>query len=100
MEAIDILNLVLGFLGTSAGISVLVYLYNQSGGYVDETENKIDDKIYDIFPEAVDFIVQNFELGEAEEILKRLLKQLNKTNKDTRIIEKKVEKELDKVTKK
>jgi len=74
-------------MGSSLGVSLLVLLYIKLGKYVKKTENKIDDKIYEMFPETVDFLVDNLDLGEAEKILDDFLERLDSIDADTTELE-------------
>jgi hypothetical protein len=74
-------------LGSGIGISLLVLAYNWLGKYVKTTETKLDDRAHAVFPKVIDFVIDNFDMGETEKIMDGFLEKLEEIDEDTTDLE-------------
>lgn len=88
MDTETVLRYVVMFLGSSVGLSLLVWAFKQVGVFVKKTENKYDDFVYNLFPDLANIVIEKEDFGKAEEILEGFLEKLESVPEDTTELEK------------
>ena len=98
------MDFIKGFIVSPAGISIICllvgYLVTLIIKFIKKTENKIDDKLLEIFVGVLEYTLKEAELDDRiEEILGEVLKKMKDVPEDTKAIEIQLEKRLDVVKK-
>ena len=94
------LEAILAFFGTKFGMSLLGLLggalAKMGYDYVKKTETKKDDKAVEVFANVTKEVLDSYDFGKTEDVLRDILKKSEIMDEDTKIIEEKVKKEIEK----